>query len=75
MEHGNDQVLIVWGLRLVWGRRLRNEGVQARGYFGVITIKIMINTNNTSIIGVILISARGLPEPPSDIEISVSCVF
>src|SRR5580658_8662628 len=36
---------------------------------GVITIKMMISTSSTSIIGVILISDLGPPPPPIDIAI------
>src|SRR5208283_1189781 len=45
------------------------------GVSGVITIKMMSSTSNTSISGVTLMSADGPPDPPIAIPISNSCYW
>src|SRR3982074_1396601 len=45
------------------------------GVSGVMTMKMMISTSNTSIMGVMLMSALGPPEPPTAIPIVNSLFF
>jgi hypothetical protein len=71
IDHDHDGTLIGQSLLLTGGWRLRHECPSPLGVKGVITMKMMINTNNTSIIGVMLMSLFGPPPPPTDIPIEM----
>ena len=61
VDHDDHGALIRWFGVCVGRRRLGHQRLQPFGVSGVITMKMMISTSSTSIIGVMLMSAFGPP--------------